>query len=502
MKNGIVIVEPADARFLRPGLLPDNKVAGSAIYKLAGALKAEGYKMVSIVLGNQSIEDVVAKIVRMRPRILGLSCLTATFDTGIRIAEAVKQTLPEVAVVLGGYHISEVPSSILDSPAFNVGVVGLGEAPLLALARYYCDGQGELEEIPQLLVPDHTAGSFHKTGLSTLPATDNWAWSAPNLTDLRRYRCGGLFYPSRPRQTGVVPIVTAQGCPNSCKFCSTGALLASGHGTRCGAVLRDPHDAARELRSYLDKGINTALITTPSFNLPAEGMEAQCQAFIDEGLHDGSEEGPSHLSKAMHMYAYLTVGITEAQARLMARAGISVGAVGVEAVGRKELRQLGKPYGYQNSPEAAALSTFRALDSVGIISRALFMFPGTTDGPDSLKELLKFLTCLQPDVIRTSWPCPSFGTLEGRRLREAGMVVTDDRQKYDHNCQLVRCEGFTPGQLTTLHNDIASAYYCSPEYRAHVEAKVREFPHLRMSFHYFFSRMRKKSEGRIDLRFL
>ena len=70
-----------------------------------------------------------------RPATLGLSCTTAGFLDGVRIAALAKATLPGIRTVVGGPHASALAARALEGfDAIDFAVVGEGEETLAELA--------------------------------------------------------------------------------------------------------------------------------------------------------------------------------------------------------------------------------------------------------------------------------------------------------------------------------------------------------------------------------
>lgn len=504
----IVLIEPLDNRFFGSDTLkpPHNKLGLYALEKLAGVVQASGFQATVIGLRDLTTQQLVNQVVAEQPFLIGFSTLTLNFKRTCELAEAIQTVLPRIPIIIGGYHISEVPQDILASPAFAAGVVGYGERPLTELAYYYGRGIGKLENIAGLVLPDHKAGTYTRTDCQTLPATYKGNWAQRNWQAVRAARCSFMSYPTPAQQEGgVAQLDTELGCRFNCTFCSTGALLQAGYGQLHGTArvsYRDAEDAAKELRMLRDKGVRIGFITTPTFNSDSARLAEVCNAFIAEGTHSSlSESDQRHIEQSIHLYTYCKVGITHSQAELMARAGVSVVATGVEAANPARIKAWNKPYSASRGFEVV-VRHMQAISETGMLNRALVMFPMPDDNLETLDHLIECLKQATPDCLRVSWPCPAFGTVDGKRLREAGQVISDDYDLYDHNHQLVAAPNFSPEQLKGLRLEVYIRYHMSDEYRAHVENKLIRFPWLTPTFRDSFEILYRESKGRIDLRHL
>ena len=506
----VMLIEPLTSRFFKRNALgpPDNKLGLYALEKLAGELEANGFDTQVMSVRDLSIEQVVIMVQRFNPMLVGFSVLTFNFNLTKRLAHAIKKKLPEVKIVLGGYHISEMPSDIVASTSFDVGVLGYGEEPLTNLARFFT-GTSEyerLEDIPGLVLPHHSSRQFRKTPPQELRPVENYAEAKRNWEDIREARCEFMAYPPPDEQiSGVAQIATAAGCLFSCTFCSTPTLEEAGYGNLQGKTrvsYRDPVVVAKELQMLRDKGVRLGFLTTATFNDRSDSLEAYCNALIEQGTHSTlPEDHPDHINQSIHLYAFCKVGLTEKQAQLMYRAGISVVATGVESAEPAILRDWKKPY-RTDDDFSTVIEHMENWNTAGGLNRALLMFPTPDDSPRSKQRLIGLLKLAKPDCLRISHLSPNFGTPDGMKLRRNGMVLSNNYDEYDHSHILVKTPHFTAEELPDLHLSICVAYYLSEEYREHVKQKLERCPWYVGTFKYLFETLYHNSNRTIDLGYL
>lgn len=500
MRTKVLLIEPLKEQFFAEGYLPDNKLELYASVKLAGELEAHGIPTEVIGMRDRTVDEIVQFAVELDPVLIGFSVLTLNFWWVKEIAEKIKERLPQVKIVLGGYHISTVPEDITKSEAFDYAVMGYGEIPLRKLALRLLEGKESVDDIAGLIIRDPLAkGGYRKTAMQILPEVENFAWAKRDWQAISKARCTGLFYPSaEEQQGGVAQVSTGHGCPYSCSFCGTATMEKSAYGNICGRArvsYRDPEDVARELKMLQKRGVRVGFLTTSTFNDNPARMEDLCRAIIKVGTHsDLPEDHSDHIKNSIHLYAYVKVGLTKEQAELMVRAGFTVLAVGIESMEEEIVCGFNKPYsGFQK-----VIEHLRNWDEVGGINRALLIFPTPADSPKTKSHLIERLKSALPDCIRIAHLCPSFGTPEGERLRKAGLVLSDDYNLYDHNHQLVKLPNFFPEEAERVQDDVYRGYYMSPEYHAHVVEKVNRFSWLKNSFLEFFAGLYRQKG--IDLR--
>jgi radical SAM superfamily enzyme YgiQ (UPF0313 family) len=155
------------------------------------------------------IEDEVAATIRdWRPHLLGLSSVSQNYNLAKSYAELGRKA--GIPVIIGGYHITELPSNL--TRAMNVGVLGEGEYALVELVELYrehgalppaklagieglvyWDGDGQVQTSPREVV-----GKKEKD-LDALPMADR---------SMMRVR---------PHSN----MLTSRGCPYNCTFCAS-----------------------------------------------------------------------------------------------------------------------------------------------------------------------------------------------------------------------------------------------------------------------------------------
>ena len=183
---------------------------------------------------EEESEKLYKDIISYSPDMVGLSAFTVNFPAALRIAGNIKKYLPDVPIVLGGWHASGVAESYLrryeewslreilnqESP-FDFIVIGEGEEPIVKLintlnesspnienALKNIDGIGYLSKNNHIVV--NRGGRIND--LNELPDPD---WEG---LDINKYR--------DQRNTSMIDLSVhvQRGCRFSCTFCQTPSL--------------------------------------------------------------------------------------------------------------------------------------------------------------------------------------------------------------------------------------------------------------------------------------
>ena len=91
-------------------------------------------------LMKKPLGEVKELAAKLNPQIVGITCGSATYARCIETAKAIKETLPNCRVVVGGWHASYVPDSLLDNPEIDYVVMGEGERAITQLAECIIGG--------------------------------------------------------------------------------------------------------------------------------------------------------------------------------------------------------------------------------------------------------------------------------------------------------------------------------------------------------------------------
>lgn len=228
---------------------------------------------------DAAFEDPLEVVRRWKPDVVGISAMTGTYGDSIRTARRIKEML-DIPVLVGGVHISTLPTSLSD--VFELGVVGEGEQTMLELVQLYLkEGgfpKGSLMDVPGLVF--RKDGSIVSTGarkliapLDNIPIPDrgfiNKEYRKPRLAFW-----GGEYY------LKMDFIMTARGCPYKCTFCSTSKFWQTFR-------LHSPKRVFDEIKMLVDDyGIDFIVIMDDLFTYNKGRIKEIKRLLEEEGLLD------------------------------------------------------------------------------------------------------------------------------------------------------------------------------------------------------------------------
>lgn len=157
-------------------------------------------------------EDLEATLQAFPPDVVGVTLLTTEVYAAQAVIEAVKTHNPDIFTVVGGFHVSLVPSDFF-LPSVDAIGLGEGEAVFPQLIEALASGC-ELKQVPNLIWQDRD-GQFVRNGRSFAQAVADRV-PLPRRDLVQQHRDQYFFLFGRPDTY----IATSRGCPYRCNFCS------------------------------------------------------------------------------------------------------------------------------------------------------------------------------------------------------------------------------------------------------------------------------------------
>ena len=218
---------------------------------VAGALEQAGFQveLLDNYLLKKPIEYVKQEAKRLAPEILGITCGSVTYKRCIETAKAVKEVLPSCKVVVGGWHPSYLPESMLQHPAIDYVIMGEGERAIVELAKSITKGEDD-SAIAKISGLAYRRGEkITKNAPTFISDLDQVPFPARHLLPMHLYSREMEYLSVKPVDTMNV----IRGCPYNCAFCETKKLW----GSKCRAF--SPSRVVEELNhlvsDYGTKGI-------------------------------------------------------------------------------------------------------------------------------------------------------------------------------------------------------------------------------------------------------
>lgn len=402
MKKKIILVEPGTGSanvFSFVNYLP---LLGP-LY-LATTLKKAGF---AVTVLNENILKRRINASELSADILLLSCLTPTVTRGFEIAKEFKSLNPNGKVIIGGPHVTFVRDEELE--CIDHVVNGEGENIIIDLIE-----NGSTEKF--------ITGTPIKD-MDSLPMID---WSV-----LKGYKKACL-----PAGRGsIMPIMTSRGCPFACNFCSVTEMFGRGYRAMSPERVLDEY-------SRIEKP--SAFFYDDNFTANRKRAHDIMDGIIrlKKKPRDWCAQVRSDVAKDPELV------------EKMARSGCDRVFIGFESINPSTLKTLKK----SQTPEDIE-NAITVLHKNKIKVHGMFMYGSDSDGPEVVKETIKFVKRCNVDSVQYMVLTPLPGTYLFKRLESENRLIHRDWRYYDGLHVVFWPEKFTPAGLQEYALEAFEKFY-------------------------------------------
>ena len=324
-----------------------------------------------------------------RPDMVGLSTVSQYYPTALKAAAACKEL--GAFVVLGGHHVSALPSSMTLN--IDVGVIGEGEETMLDIAKTLLDVGPERQafiEIPGVatIVGDRVVRSGHRAMHRPL---DDLPFPARDLMHIGPGESVGM--------------ITSRGCPYRCVFCASSAFWKKVRFHSAEYVVAEAKEIVQRYRTrhiYLWDDLFVANVNR------VEKIATLMQK--EPVLNDVRFSSTCRANL-----------VDEELARLLASMNVSEVMLGLESMAPRTLRYL-KPHVTVADNRRAV----RILHEHGIRVTGFFVIGSPEETPEEVEETLDFVRTAPLYRAEAYFLTPLPGTQVWDDAIERGLIDPDD----------------------------------------------------------------------------
>ncbi|ULH14795.1 magnesium-protoporphyrin IX monomethyl ester anaerobic oxidative cyclase [Deinococcus sp. KNUC1210] len=389
--------------------IPTEQLPPLGLLSIGGPLLDAGFtvELLDADLKALGLPDILHGVLRFAPDVLmiGHAGSTSAHPTVVKIARALKQSMPQLTIVYGGvyptYHWQDI---LRDVAEIDVIVRGEGERTTTRAMQALAAGEA-LAQIEGL--------AFRQGG--QVVGTS----SAPMIQNLDDYRVGWELidhdqYSYWGRMKAVV-VQFSRGCPFQCSYCGQRGFWTQWRH-------RDPVKFAAEIaRMYRQHGVELFNFADelPTGSRPA--WKAFLEALIAENVPVtlvGSTRAGDIVRDAdiLHLYR---------------KAGVIRFLLGIENYDQTTLQSIRKGSTTKDDREA-----IRLLRQHGILSMATYVLGFEEETEQDYRRSIRQLLMYDPDQIQMLYITPHrwtpfFNTVKDRR------VILSDQTKWDYKHQVL-----------------------------------------------------------------
>ncbi|MFC1727327.1 B12-binding domain-containing radical SAM protein [Patescibacteria group bacterium] len=388
----IVLVNPKPKIWIKAAIAP------MGLAYLAANLEKNGFEKIKLV--DYTVEP---KASLPKADLVGITAATPLIKSAWKVAKLAKKK--GALTVLGGPHVSVMPSESISLPFIDFVVVGEGEETMLELCQALEKGKQDFSKIK---------GLVYKKGKKVIHNSPR-----PFVKDLDSLPFPAYHYFKLPLYTSTQPhisvnkpavgIMTARGCPFGCNFCYKGTF---------GRVWR-PRSVENVLAEweYLVKQVKVKEIALmdDGFNLDVERAIKICREIKKRGLvipwraHNGirADRTPVRLLKAMK------------------ESGCYMACFGVESGCQKVVDAIGKKLSLKD-----VITAIQKCRKLGILTMAFFMIGNPEETKAEIMKTIDFSLKLDSDLALFSVVTPFPGTRIFKKLKSEGKIKTFNWDDY------------------------------------------------------------------------
>ena len=370
--NVVLVNPPQSGKYAQPPM-------GLAI--IAAVLERSGYP-VSVVDANAlRLKPEEIPPLTLDADIVGLTAMTPSINTALKIARHIKSERPDLPVILGGPHATLLPEETLaTAPEVDIIVRGEGEETIIDLLRAL-ENDRPLAGVPGITCRE--GGTIISTeSRPMLTDLDSLPFLAYHLLPWRKYRP----HPPHGRALPFAVSITSRGCPYHCAYCSKPVF-----GNRFRA--QSPERVIDEIIFYREKyGIREIAFYDDVFTLQKDRAYNIADQMIKRDLE-------------LYWTCETRVNLVDKELlRHMKRAGCYAIAYGVESAAPEILETISKGITPQQVEEAVAITREVGMQTIGY-----FMLGSPGETPETIRQTIEFARKLKLDfaqfALATPFPC-------------------------------------------------------------------------------------------------
>jgi len=350
---------------------------------------------------------------------VGISATTTTYRQVLNIIKQIKQINSNVRVILGGWHATTSPRTILDSDItfqnskntlIDYVVVGEGEKAFVDIINgMHKPGMvlGTKMEFKDLLWPDRTIIKQER------------------LLDLCESMCG----------IRIASFQSRRGCPMRCSFCGEKAMSGSTNTNEPAVRVRNAKDVLDEIEYVNNKyHIDKFKFVDPTWSAP----NSAAIEFCEEKIRRGNKIPWSGMVHAAF--------INKSLMQLMKESSCDQIDVGVESGSQSILNKVSKGITIDRIK-----NVFRWAKEVGLKRRAFTIIGFPEETPNDIELTKQLIRDIQPDVLGTTVLTPFPGT---SYYNHSTMKDVDFSECDEYSCSFWSTKYFSNQDLVRIQKEI------------------------------------------------
>ncbi|MFX1275389.1 MAG: B12-binding domain-containing radical SAM protein [Promethearchaeota archaeon] len=297
MKIVLIFPVPMDLNRKDPKPMFASFAEPLGLLYIAGVLMEEGYDVSILDHGatDYTFSQVLNWIKKEDPDVLGISVLTRSFLSGIKIAKLAKEWNPNITIILGNYQTVCAERILKKYNFIDFCIRGEGEYTMLELLPVIQKKQTNYEDIKGIY--------YRKNGIVKSTAPRELEKDIDKFPIPDRKICQGFKYKMSMGSLDISTeksgtIIMSRGCPYQCRFCSVNHENWRHRSVR---------NIIQELHLLESEGYREIMIMDDNFTINPKWVKQICKSIIKEKIDlifhceariEGTKEMYEYMNKA------------------------------------------------------------------------------------------------------------------------------------------------------------------------------------------------------------
>ncbi len=187
------------------------------IATIAAYVEQQGYsvKILDAFALGYSFDQIEEEVKKIQPRVILVGSMTASHKAALQIMERAKQQNPELVVICGGPHVTNLPESTIMKQYVDYLVINEGEVTTLELLNMIFKKQKLNPKDIRGIAYKEKGGMKLTEKRPFIVKLDDLPMPAYHLLPMDLYKAYGWLDVGRKFST----MITSRGCPFKCSFC-------------------------------------------------------------------------------------------------------------------------------------------------------------------------------------------------------------------------------------------------------------------------------------------
>lgn len=277
----ISIINPNDERCYTFSRARTRRIPLGQSY-IAAALKKAGHD-VWVLDGsadNLKEDEIVKRVVDSNPDYVGIGGTTPLYTQMASLSKNIKESIPNVIIIMGGPHVSALPVPSLNTSASDFICVGEAEESIVAVINCI-QNKGDFSKIPGIAFKNNGEGvvtqkyrlRLNQPVQTTVKAVDLNVCPIParELYDHSKY-----VDIARGISTSQTGAMFSRGCPGKCAFCGAADTLVR---------WRHQENIIQELKQIQDMGISNLFVMDDTYTNQKKRIIELSNKIVESGVN-------------------------------------------------------------------------------------------------------------------------------------------------------------------------------------------------------------------------